>query len=71
MRVEITLVLVVAGQYIYRAGMCRITSSSNTGQGAGTKFSEKSHFIVLRWLEGPRVGHLISLVGPMTAFISV
>ena len=55
----------------YMAGRCLITSSSNTGQGAGTKFSEKSHFIVLRCEEGPRVGHFISLLGPMMAFISV
>ena len=53
------MVAVASGYHIYMTGRCLITSSSSTGQGAGTKFSEKSHFIVLRWVEGPRLGHFL------------
>ena len=55
----------------YIEGRYLIASSSSEGQGAGTRFSEKSHLIFFLCDAGPRVGHLISFVGPITAFKNV
>ena len=55
----------------YIEGRYLIASSSSEGQGAGTRFSEKSHLRFFLCDAGPRVGDLMSFVGPITAFKKV